>query len=554
MLRFIKKIFPDKVQSKKTASIAEQPLINSADDICRYAATFLDQGRYLQALEQYQIAIKTDGKCSKAYRLAGYILKEQGKFPEAETYLRTAITLDEHDADACYMLGDIYKNQQQFSHAIPLLKKACLLDTENGFSAKALIYCFHKIGDNNEALELTNAELQKYPNECELLLYKGSIESQLLALDQAESSYTMALVEKPNSIVLLKYLAEVQYNQNKLSEAIANHEKILAIEPQNSEIRLAMGFCQLAQGNLLDGFKNYQERYNINSDKKLIPSLNRPLWDGKTSLKDKVLLVVAEQGYGDFIQFVRYTEMIKNSGGKFILYVHNPILELMSRSFGADCVVSNLDLAPSYDYYCSIMSLPYAFGSTLDTIPKSVPYLASDPALVGIWRERLAAYSNKLLVGISWSGNRKFERDRFRSIDLTEFLALIDNKHNYVVLQTNFNESETALLKSYSNIYLPGQLIQSFSDTAAIIELCQYIVSVDTAIAHLAGALGKQTHLLLPHVPDWRWLLERDDSPWYPTLRLHRQKKLLCWGETIKCLGNELTTHNTLPPADLIKH
>lgn len=535
MFHLIKQLFTKKIDDNDSKYVnAPDKTESNTDALLKKAGECIQFGRYLEAEDLYQSVIISEPTCAKAHRLLGFLNKEKSDLVVAERMLKRAIELNPDDSDAHYMLGNLKLQNLVYSEAEVHLSLANKLDPENVFAIKDLIICLCSQEKYKDALNFVETSMQALPEYPEWDLYIGNIKAGMLEFSDAENSYKAALNNHPDSIELLKNIAEVQYNQNKLNEAIQTHKKILGKHPDDHEIRLYMGFCQLALGNFTEGFKNYEFRYKVEGGDKLIPSFPKPLLEPGLAIDGKVILVVAEQGFGDLIQFSRYREMIKSKGGKVIFYVHKPILQLFKESFGESEVITELNDPIHFDYYCSVMSLPYLFQTQLATIPQNIPYLNSNVQLTEEWRNVLKVTSERPLVGISWSGNKKFDRDKFRSISLEKFLAVIDPSISYVVLQTNCSDEELKQLCQFSNIITHDKPISSFADTAAIMQLCDSVISVDTAIIHLAGALGRPAHLLLPFVPDWRWMLETTSSPWYSSVRIHRQAKLNEWNDVIK--------------------
>ena len=251
-----------------------------------------------------------------------------------------------------------------------------------------------------------------------------------------------------------------------------------------------------------------------------------------TGIADKTILLHSEQGFGDTIQFCRYVPLVAARGARVILEVEEPLQGLLTGLAGTARVMAKGDLLPDFDLQCPLLSLPLAFGTQLETIPSAGAYLrAPDQALLK-WGARLPS-KRRPRIGIAWAGNAKHIRDRERSIDLRSLLPLLDVDATFVSLQKEVRAADTATLKESADIIHFGHELEDFSDTAALISHLDLVISVDTAIAHLAGALGKPVWILLTHVPDWRWLLDRDDSPWYPTARLFRQSETREWDSVI---------------------
>jgi hypothetical protein len=265
----------------------------------------------------------------------------------------------------------------------------------------------------------------------------------------------------------------------------------------------------------------------------------RPLWLGGKKIADKTILLHSEQGFGDTIQFCRYVPLVAARGARVVLEVEQPLLDLLTGLAGATRVTAKGNPLPDFDLQCSLLSLPLAFRTQLETIPSAMPYLrAPDQALLK-WGTRLPA-KRRPRIGIAWAGNSKHIRDRERSIDLRCLLPLLDVDATFVSLQKEVRARDTATLRESADIIHFGHELDGFSDTAALISHLDLVISVDTAVAHLAGGLGKPVWILLAHVPDWRWLLGRDDSPWYPTARLFRQSETREWDSVIKRVRDAL--------------
>ena len=283
---------------------------------------------------------------------------------------------------------------------------------------------------------------------------------------------------------------------------------------------------------LSEGWKEYQRRYDD------LDTINYPyyskktLWDG-SSFAGKTLFVRYQQGLGDNIQFVRYLSMVKERGGTVIYETKKPLTDLLRRLGGIDELVAascNGRPAASFDLHVSLLDLPRVFGTTIETIPSNVPYLYAYPAKVESWRNRIVR--KDLTVGIVWAGGAAHRNDRNRSCTLADFapLAEIDGIQLYG-LQKGNGSKQADMSSDEIIVRNLGEEFEDFTDTAAAIENMDLVVSVDTSVLHLAGAMGKPVWALLPFAPDWRWMLKRQDSPWYPTMRLFRQKSPGCWSD-----------------------
>jgi hypothetical protein len=249
---------------------------------------------------------------------------------------------------------------------------------------------------------------------------------------------------------------------------------------------------------------------------------------------------MAEQGMGDLIQFARYVPLVAARGAKVLLGVHRPLAELMTGLAGVSEVIASGGMVPEFDLYCPMLSLPMAFGTELTTIPADVPYIRPPQRHIAKWRGRLPD-SGRLRVGICWAGTKAHMNDRNRSMTLDRFAALFSVANlDFISLQKDLGDVDRAMLRGYGVIDL-GQEFQDFADTAAAMAMLDLIVSVDTSVAHLAGAMGKAVAVLIPFAPDFRWQLDRTDSPWYPTMRLFRQSAIGDWDAPLECVRQELS-------------
>jgi Glycosyltransferase family 9 (heptosyltransferase) len=253
---------------------------------------------------------------------------------------------------------------------------------------------------------------------------------------------------------------------------------------------------------------------------------------------------------GDTIQFCRYVPLVAARGARVILEVQRPLHEIMTNLAGATQVISKGDTLPDFDFHCPLLSLPLAFETRLETIPSTTAYLRAPDQTLNNWQARLGPKARPR-IGLVWSGRPAHKNDQNRSISLRSLLPLLDIEATFVSLQKDVRSDDAAVLKKRIDVLHSGDALKDFSDTAALILQLDLVISVDTSVAHLAGALGEPVWILLPYNPDWRWLLDRDDSPWYPSARLFRQQQIGNWAGVIDQVKNELrsvrSSFNALP-------
>jgi hypothetical protein len=299
--------------------------------------------------------------------------------------------------------------------------------------------------------------------------------------------------------------------------------------------------CHLLLGNFKDGWQGYEWRWKNKSIKsfKSNRSFPQPLWLGAESLAEKTILLHAEQGLGDTIQFCRYIPLVAQLGAKVILEVQRPLLKLFKDLEGVSQIIAAGDMLPAFDYQCPLLSLPLAFKTELHTIPPIAQHITSDTDKVTKWQTKLGEKTQPR-VGLVWSGSAGHQNDHNRSLSLSQLLSHLPSNIEYVCLQKEIRAIDKELLAQHTQIKYFGDALEDFTDTAALCELVDLVISVDTSVAHLAGTLGKPAWVLVTLTPDWRWLLERDDSPWYPSVKVYRQDKANDWNGVLDRARSDL--------------
>jgi len=371
-----------------------------------------------------------------------------------------------------------------------------------------------------EALEAYDRALAIRPNHPATIADRGNA---LLGLDRAAealAAYDAALQRDPNNAHALDHRGKALQTLGRLADAMDSYNTAVRLAPNVPGFRVHRGLCRLLLGDFENGWKDYEHR-------RPPPHLPWP-----ESLVGTTVLLTAEQGLGDAIMFARYAAIVKARGATVLLRVPPPLVRLMATLPGVARLLSAE--TPDHDFACPLMSLPLAFG----TEPGNVPYLSADPALVAAWAGRLPT-GGRRKVGLVWSGNPDHPNDRNRSIPLARFVRLVEGDADFVALQTDVRPADEPALR---DILMLDTEDRDFADTAALIALMDVVVTVDTSVAHLAGALGKPVWILLPHEPDWRWMLGRDDSPWYPTARLFRQSRPGDWDGVLDRVAAALTS------------
>lgn len=356
-------------------------------------------------------------------------------------------------------------------------------------------------------------------------------------LEEAQERYRRALEIKPNYHQVHNNLGNVLRELGDYTEAIDSYRRALAARPDHAAAHMNLGICLLLTGQFEEGWGEYEWRWRTRTFKGKRPKLGGPAWDG-APLEGRRILIHAEQGLGDTIQFARYAPLVAARGGRVTVLCQASLAGLLGTLDGVEAVVPQGEPVPDHDRNASIMSLPGLFGTALGTIPREIPYLRVPERRAGRLEQALSVAGGRRKIGIVWAGNPENTNDKARSCPLRHFLAL--GRVPGVALFSLQKEQPAEDPLSAPGVTDLGPSLDDFADTAAAVERLDLVITVDTAVAHLAGALGRPVWLALPFVPDWRWLLKRDDSPWYPSVRLFRQPRRGDWDHVFARLGAAL--------------
>lgn len=368
------------------------------------------------------------------------------------------------------------------------------------------------------------------PNDAAVLNNRGVTLHKLRRLEEALASHDAALGIERDHVKALIDRGVALHDLKRFDEASASYDHAIALRHDDADAHFFKGLSSLVTGDFERGWIEYEWRRRAPAARITQRDFPQPLWLGDEGIAGKTILLHSEQGFGDTIQFCRYIALVAERGARVILEVEEPLCKLMRGVAGTIRVIAKGDPLPDLDFQCPLPSLPLAFRTRLQTIPSRTPYLRVPRPAQELW----AALPGKrsLKIGLAWAGNTKHARDRERSIRLRDLLPLLDTDATFVSLQKELRSGDIETLQSCDVIQF-GDELGDFSDTAALISQLDLVISVDTSVAHLAGALGKPIWILLTHTPDWRWLLDRDDSPWYPSARLFRQCEMREWGSVV---------------------
>ncbi|WP_206950966.1 glycosyltransferase family 9 protein [Trinickia acidisoli] len=373
----------------------------------------------------------------------------------------------------------------------------------------------------------------------------AAVEQQARALldarrfEEAEAMLRPHLASGTGPLVLWKQLAAAIRPQGKIRETCAIQEMLVAHAPGDFATRFDWSETLLLLGEFERGWREYRYRYSLAHTAQIERKVQRPRWSGQP-IPGKTLLIHDEQGYGDTFQFMRLVSRAKaKSGARVVLEINAETLPLAQRMDGYDDIVARGSLPPAFDFHCEMMSLPMAMGLTLDDLPGTMPYLSADSQRVAKWRQRLDVLPRPL-VALVWAGRPTHFNDANRSLTLAQLAPLAQPGVTFLSIQKGPAAAQAGEPPAGMSFLSLSDEIADFEDTAAILSTADLLISVDSSPVHLAGALGRPAWVMLPTVPDWRWLLERTDTPWYPTVRLFRQKSRGQWGDVMEAMAGTL--------------
>jgi tetratricopeptide (TPR) repeat protein len=443
-----------------------------------------------------------------------------------------ALTVRPNHADALNNRGNTLLALNRFDEALESYD--CALAARPNF-AEALSNrgsALEKINRLDEALASYDRALALRPDFVDALYNRGNVLKALKRYGEALASYDRAITLRPGYADAHNNHGQVLRELMRYDEALASYDRAMVLQPNNIMAHCNAASLRLLLGDFSRGWTDYEWRWMKESVVLANRILPQPLWRGGDAIAGKTILLHSEQGLGDTIQFCRYVPLVAARGAQVIFEVQKPLRMLMTGLAGVAQVITKGSPLPEFDIHCPLLSLPLAFGTQLETIPSASAYLTAPPQHSINWQTRLGA-KRRPRIGLAWSGSAGHERDRERSIGLRALLPLLDAEATFVSLQKEVRADDAIVLKERGDIFQVGDELRDFCDTAAVISQLDLVISVDTSVAHLAGALGAPVWILVTYVPDWRWLLNRDGSPWYPTARLFRQPYINDWESVI---------------------
>jgi tetratricopeptide (TPR) repeat protein len=510
-----------------------------------YAPLYSDRGHALSALKRvnealsdYDRALALKPDLADVWLARGSVLYDLKRNDEALHALNKALALKSDLAEARLIRGNILFTLNRQTEALADFDKALALRPDMASAWLGRGNVFNTLNRNDDALAAYDKALTLNPGFAEAWLGRGHVCRNLGRFDEALTAYDKVLALKPDLPEAWFSRGNVFFDLNRDDEALENFGKAIDLRAENAEALLNKSLVKLSLGEFEEGWALYEWRWKSKFFTAPVRHFSQKPWLGDTDIAGKTVLVHSEQGFGDIIQFYRYLAELKKLGCKIIFETPAPLIPLFAAQKNDVQIIPWGATHPPFDVHCPLLSLPHAFKTTLQTIPASIPYLFSSPEKLDHWRTKLGKKA-KPRVGLAWSGNPR-NPDTRRNIPLELLLPKMSTGIEWHSLQKDIREDDRSSLKSNPAIIDYTASLNDFSDTAALIAELDLVISVDTVVAHLAGALGKPVWILLPFHPDFRWLRGRTDSPWYPTAHLFRQTYNGDWGDVIDQVSREL--------------
>ena len=497
------------------------------------------QGHPEEAIASYRRALRLTPNSAETHYNLGRVYQAQGKLDDALRSYRRATTLRPDYTEAHFSLGNVLQVTGAADDALASYQRVVTLQPGHAAAHNNLGAQFEAAGRLDEAMASYRRALALQPDFPEAHNNLGNVLLTMGHPGDAIASYSAAVAARPDYAAAHNNLGNALQATGRLDEAIASHDLALTLQPDFPDARWNKSFALLLKGDYAAGWPLFEARWELLGKHTGGQQFSQPRWRGDAPIAGRTLLVHHEQGLGDTLQMLRYAPMLADRGARVLLQVPPPLAAIAATVPGVAAIVRTDEPLPSFDLHCPCMSLPLAFHTTLATVPSAVPYLHADPAARAAWSTRLGP-AKRRRVGLTWSGSAAHRNDRQRSLPFAQLLPLLAAEAGFHSLQREYRNGDAEQLAADGRVQDHAADLGDLAATAALIDQLDLVIAVDTAVAHLAGAMGKPVWLLLPAAPDYRWLLGRADTPWYPTMRLFRQPVAGDWNAVISAASDAL--------------
>jgi tetratricopeptide (TPR) repeat protein len=552
------------------AAIKSNP--NDAEYFSNLGVLLRHQNRFEEARKSHDLAIKLAPNSAKAWINLGDLLKAQGQYDESLLTYDHALTLDSTNTEAANKGGTLLLERDRFEEALVRFDRSQVILPDQIEVLRDSGICLSRLNRRDEAIAQFRKARQIKPDFVDAIHHLALTLHEMKRLEEALATFDRALSLSVDKVEFINNRGNVLMSLGRNEEALAHYERAIALKPDFAEAHANRGLVldelfrmdeaaecyrksialksdypnahwnlalnRLRVGDLKTGWAEAEWRWKTPKLPLNERNFECPLWLGAEPLRGKTILLHNDQGLGDALHFCRYVPMVAAMGANVILEVQKELCELLSGLAGVSKLVARGEALPDFDFHCPLCSLPLAFDTVLDTIPSATPYISVGNN-ADAWKNRLASVKSPR-IGLVWSGNPTQSADRTRSMTLEALLPILETKASFISLQKEVRPADREVLDQQKKILDLGPELKSFADTAAVVSQLDLVITVDTSVAHLVGALGRPVWIMLCYVPCWRYLLHRTDSPWYPTARLFRQTETRDWRTVVREVRTEL--------------
>jgi len=512
----------------------------------------LQSGRWDEGIELLRKAVAINAMQAPIHSNLAFAYNAAGRFKEGLASADRAVSLRREFADAWNNRGNALAGLDKPQDALHSYERAIALKPDFAQALNNRACVLRDLGRAVDALESCDRAITLWPDYADAWSNRGNALGDLGRPEEARTSYQRAIAIAPTLVDAWNNQGLCLIELNRREEALLSYQQALSLAPDYAETHWNESLCLLQVGRLEEGWRKYEWRWQRNRIKASRRTFEQPLWLGDEAIAGKTILLHAEQGLGDTLQFCRYASLVSKLGARVVLEVPAELLTLLANLDGVAQIIEQGAALPPFDYHCPLLSLPLAFSTSVSTIPSATPYLFADADRAQQWRARIGNdVEKRLKVGLVWAGGNRAGVAELRNVDARRSIALAQLKPlldlpfvQYYSLQKGTPAQQLARLQAEQagaqDVVDYAHELTDFADTAALVENLDLIISVDTSTAHLAGAMGKPVWILNRFDTCWRWMLERDDSPWYPSARLFRQPALGDWENVIESVTTAL--------------
>lgn len=518
---------------------AGRPSFNGFPELFRLGLRAAQSGNLAAAKDLFGRAVSLEPGHSTAHANLGTVLSELRQWQDALASFDRAIALNGNHAVAYSNRGNVLKQLERWDDALASYDRALDIEPKLAEAHSNRTNVLAKLEQWDAALASCNRAIVLDPGLAEAHLNRGIVFRELKRLDVALASYDQAIALKRDYAEAYCNRGVVLHELGQPDAALSSYAQAIAIKPYFPEAYFNRSLVSLALGDFVNGWRDYEWRWNndkgsnISDRRFFIP----PLWLGVESIAGKRILLHGEQGLGDTLQFCRYVKRVADLGASVILEVPEVLVGLLGTMLGVSHIVARGAPLPAFDFHCPLLSLPLAFKTTLDTIPHPGRYLRTNASKVAYWQTKLGE-KTRPRVGLVWSGANRPINDR--SVGLAGLIGRLPTEIQYVSLQKEVRGTDVPMLRGNPGVLDFRDELTDFSDTGALCECMDLVVSVDTSVAHLSGALGVKTWILLASHADWRWLVDGNASPWYASVTLYRQRAVGDWSAVFARVAEDM--------------